>query len=379
MPIKFRCSYCRQFLGISRSRAGEIVDCPTCGRSIRVPGLDGSIQPTKEPERHVRDEQLSRALDELATLNQPVAASVVQTSETEAEPQIPQRLVEPIPIEVPVPPEPMKVSPRLAKPIEHAVPIDPVAELAQLAQQPPAPSGPHSTVPAADHHGKSGAPHRTRDSQPLQLAGVDASPQSSQWRLALSITALVVTAIGGICIGRLTAPAAPQVTVPTGEPPTNSGPAATTGTAAIAGRISYKTQGGDVLPDRGARVLILPTERASTAKLPSIGFRLIEGDGDSQLAVAMVRGLGGDFVIAEDDGHFAAHLTKPGLYTIVVLSKFVSREESSTAAADEAKQTLAPFFDHPETIVGKVRSLVGTLRYRGTTTEAFDHVFNTVP
>ena len=91
MPIKFRCNYCRQFLGISRAQAGGIVDCPTCGRSIRVPQLDGSLQPLPEPELNLQDAQLARALEELARLGssdpQPVARQTQSDEELEEERQ----------------------------------------------------------------------------------------------------------------------------------------------------------------------------------------------------------------------------------------------------------------------------------------------------
>src|SRR4051794_2343857 len=110
MPIKFRCNFCRQFLGISRAQAGGIVDCPTCGRSIRVPLLDGTLQPLPQPELNLQDTQLKRALDELARLANPDSSPVVVTFETatdaddEDENGIPQLIPEPIPIEVPIPP-----------------------------------------------------------------------------------------------------------------------------------------------------------------------------------------------------------------------------------------------------------------------------------
>jgi len=42
MPIRFRCQYCNQLLGISRRKAGTAVQCPTCHGQVMVPatGLD---------------------------------------------------------------------------------------------------------------------------------------------------------------------------------------------------------------------------------------------------------------------------------------------------------------------------------------------------
>jgi hypothetical protein len=72
MPIKFRCQHCRQFLGISRAKAGELFDCPTCGWTLRVPDLDGTIRPLPDPGLDMGDSKLAQALDELASMEKPV-------------------------------------------------------------------------------------------------------------------------------------------------------------------------------------------------------------------------------------------------------------------------------------------------------------------
>ena len=45
MPIRFRCAYCNQLLGIARRKSGTIVRCPTCAGHIVVPNV-----PTDETE-----------------------------------------------------------------------------------------------------------------------------------------------------------------------------------------------------------------------------------------------------------------------------------------------------------------------------------------
>ncbi len=40
MPIKFRCNYCNQLMGIARRKAGMDVNCPTCNGVLRVPLQD---------------------------------------------------------------------------------------------------------------------------------------------------------------------------------------------------------------------------------------------------------------------------------------------------------------------------------------------------
>jgi phage FluMu protein Com len=37
MPIRFRCAYCNQLLGIARRKAGTVVRCPTCSGQVVVP------------------------------------------------------------------------------------------------------------------------------------------------------------------------------------------------------------------------------------------------------------------------------------------------------------------------------------------------------
>jgi DNA-directed RNA polymerase subunit RPC12/RpoP len=40
MPIRFRCAYCNQLLGISRRKAGTVVRCPNCSGQVVVPTLE---------------------------------------------------------------------------------------------------------------------------------------------------------------------------------------------------------------------------------------------------------------------------------------------------------------------------------------------------
>jgi phage FluMu protein Com len=42
MPIKFRCKYCNQLMGIARRKAGTDVNCPTCNGILQVPFQDGA-------------------------------------------------------------------------------------------------------------------------------------------------------------------------------------------------------------------------------------------------------------------------------------------------------------------------------------------------
>lgn len=43
MPIKFRCVYCEQRLGIARRKAGTVVKCPNCTGQLIVPAEDQAV------------------------------------------------------------------------------------------------------------------------------------------------------------------------------------------------------------------------------------------------------------------------------------------------------------------------------------------------
>ncbi len=41
MPIRFRCAYCNQLMGIARRKAGTVVRCPNCAGQVVVPRPNG--------------------------------------------------------------------------------------------------------------------------------------------------------------------------------------------------------------------------------------------------------------------------------------------------------------------------------------------------
>lgn len=45
MPIRFRCVYCKQLMGISRRKAGTVVRCPKCSHQVMVPVTDEGPNP----------------------------------------------------------------------------------------------------------------------------------------------------------------------------------------------------------------------------------------------------------------------------------------------------------------------------------------------
>ncbi len=50
MPIRFRCAYCNQLMGISHRKMGTIVRCPKCSGQVVVPQIEGT--PDDDEPRH---------------------------------------------------------------------------------------------------------------------------------------------------------------------------------------------------------------------------------------------------------------------------------------------------------------------------------------
>jgi DNA-directed RNA polymerase subunit RPC12/RpoP len=76
MPIRFRCAYCNQLMGIARRKAGSVIRCPKCAGDIIVPTPeDGPELPEGSPDRPLNltfeDNRLEKLLEPCAT--QPAA------------------------------------------------------------------------------------------------------------------------------------------------------------------------------------------------------------------------------------------------------------------------------------------------------------------
>jgi phage FluMu protein Com len=51
MPIRFRCAYCNQLMGIATRKAGTVVACPKCQGQVIVPNpLEQTESPAGSPE-----------------------------------------------------------------------------------------------------------------------------------------------------------------------------------------------------------------------------------------------------------------------------------------------------------------------------------------
>ncbi|MCA9053769.1 MAG: hypothetical protein KDA75_08020, partial [Planctomycetaceae bacterium] len=144
--------------------------------------------------------------------------------------------------------------------------------------------------------------------------------------------------------------------------------------AVLSGRISYVDADGEVRPDAGARILIVPEERSGSSRLAPEGFRAGADDADRSLAVASIRAVGGDFVTADADGNYAAMLPAAGLYQVLIVSRYQPRAEGSAPDA-AAMQVLAGYFDRPAQVIGESALHASPFRYRGSGASTRDQTF----
>jgi DNA-directed RNA polymerase subunit RPC12/RpoP len=93
MPIRFRCAYCNQLLGISRRKAGTVVRCPNCSGQVVVPtleeaGLSDGPQPAGPGQQLFEGNEIDRLLEGAAG-DQPSALAAPPRSSGPAAPSSP--------------------------------------------------------------------------------------------------------------------------------------------------------------------------------------------------------------------------------------------------------------------------------------------------
>ena len=349
MPIKFRCVHCRQLLGISRGKAGQPVDCPTCGRTVRVPNLDGKAEPVSAPGMNLNDSSLRQALDALALIGQ-ISPDEASVDDEFAEAVVAQNEAPPAP-----------------QAIEIAAPLPAQIVLPKV-------------VPAEEKVGRLEGDLSWVVASPAgvlnEVAERAASRRSALTAVLVGMTALSVGTLGGFFLGRSSTAGRPIEISPgvsTSEAPA-SPPATAESKAAMRGRITYRTDTGESRPDTGARVIVLPIRREGEVRLPIAGFRAADSDADFQVARAAVRALGGDVARVGEDGSYEILLTNAGQYHVLVLSRF---QPQTTERPTDAglKSILESWFARPDQLLGQVRHQLGQTRYSGEAPQLWDHSF----
>lgn len=358
-------------------------DCPTCGRSIRVPDLDGRMEPVPEPLLNLRDERISKALDVLATLDDPEPSAA--------------------------PPPVMDLATRgatmTAKPVAVAAPTvkasaapqaSPVPSPFAVREIPPAPA--RSSGPPSSSKGLENALKELSaavESVSAEVPSASRDPRrTTGWGLAVGGTAAGLAL--GFLIGRLSVPSGPTpsphpmplvaaapdpIAATTPMPPGGRGntvepPAAVAGqpVTALQGQVTYTTEKGESRSDVGARVLVFPEVREGAGKLPVVGFLAGAGDADARLSMASLRALGGDYAVADSEGKYEISLPAAGAYRVLIVSRYQEQVESPVLETT-LRKLLDEYFDRPNRLVGQGKYHFGTVRFDGQSPTTRSHAF----
>lgn len=350
MPIKFRCPNCSQFLGISRQSAGTIVDCPACGRTLRVPYEDGRVDPLPAAKLDLQDESILQALEQIASVEPSLPGKAPVILDRSESPQVP---LEPAPAPIPVSFEP---PPFHDSPTTAGSPVDVQSALAALAAESSA-SVKASTIP----------PRRSGVSRRDMLVATGAALLS--WPLGWWMGRRPARRIESARI------AENSRSTPAPDRSEKAMPAESSETApALHGRITYIGTDGEARPDAGARILALPEVRSGTSKLAVDGFRPGASEADVQLARESLRMIGGAFATADTEGRYQLDLTSPGAYRLLVISRYQPRNDQSEPPVDTSR-LLDAYFDRPALLIGALRYDVSRFRYSGRESAPRDHVF----
>ena len=348
-----------------------------CGKTLRVPELDGSVKPLPTPELNLDDSSLVDALGELAGIGaqtqsdlptQPAADKILAAPA--------QSAPEPVTVDPLVPAKPVPVggtevapSPRRS-PHDTAESVaggdgtvnDPHAELRTIAAS-------QSVVrkPTKRRSPRRAQTGRAADRRSWIERGIIAG---GFLLVGFGLALLFSPSIGPETAGDASRGGEGQAAIQEQGEEAHVADSA----AAVEGRVTYVNESGDTRPDEGAKIIALPTDRAGTVKLDVAGFLVGSDADDVSVAAASLRALGGDVASADADGRYALRLDRSGTYHLLVVSRRQSRSWE-VGVEENVQQQLARFFIRPSTLLGQLAYDMSEFQYRGQGTSSRDVAF----
>lgn len=356
MPIKFRCRYCQQLLGIAQNKAGSTVDCPACGRTLRVPVPDGHSEAASPARREVHDASLLQALDELAQIGEipPGEAEVVDAS------------VSLPPLNSPKPTAPVALPAQ--QPVPTELPLDSFSQaagvLAELAAtRPPAVGAPHGKPSSA------AAISTDQSSFPKRVAGY------SGWKTLWAVggVSLVLGFGAGYEFARLGTISPQPVTEQTSQNPGDATPT----DPLLHLQVRYLHTDGQLKPDQGAVVIVLPAKHPAPQPLWP-GNQLRPGTPLLPETVQQVADSGGVIVLLTEQGTATMSVPQAGTYQVYVLSHYAG-QPTGTGAATETLRELGHWWADPAQFVGRRALWQTTVELTPAKPVALAHDFRQLP
>ena len=321
------------------------------------------------------DSGLVDALDQLAAIGQDVAQDDESASEAGSATNDAPNVIIADPLPAPKPIDP----PAIAEPIAELIPEPLPVSSTESAQAPPVAESAGESHPAlmVELHHELELP---ASSVPVKVVST-APAGSSGWKTVLATILFgFVMFVAGYFTGRSTPPN-PAVAARANTEAGVKGLAAGNNippeslTPALRGRVTYKTDGGESRPDRGARVLVLPAQRQGTVRISVVGFRASDNDADVAFALHALRSLGGDVAVVAENGNYEARLPSAGTYKVLCISRFQQRPDDQPLSAS-VRSALGEWFDRPQKLLGQLSFRLDEFRYKGAGTEIRDYSFD---
>lgn len=314
MPIRFSCEHCDSTLSVSSRKAGLAVTCPKCRHKTPVPVANGRPATETANLGQKQDSDMLEATapsSETAT-SDPVQQAAAPSPKTTAPQSAPAGATGAPPTPPPAPAD--SSSPAITGPAEPADAISAMAELELLSSLP----GPEDEV---TWEVEDAQPHIQGDYHPGVEIDFDkvALPRYVLYGQGVLLAGVALVALVlGIVIGRLSGS---NVATPTSE----------VKTCYLTGTVSYTSSGGDVSPDFGAVVIVVPQDRQPSrdAKIPIEGLR--PGDPlpqPDQPAIARLKAIGGDYTRADERGNFKLRVDRTGEYFVLVIGRNAPRKST---------------------------------------------------
>ncbi|MEZ6131632.1 MAG: hypothetical protein R3C59_23425 [Planctomycetaceae bacterium] len=357
MPIKFRCQHCQQLLGIARSRASAVVDCPQCGRSLRVPDLDGRTRRLPNARADVTsDSALLSALSELSALGDAHAAAHQDNQSAAAEGRSPgsaqTAVLNPMPQSQMVTAEPISALPVVPVRIDDEEDEDPFTLEDSLSELVAFGEDVSPTALSDDLLTEMQRVSHPTDSPLLTIFGcilLLLLGTGLGWWLAHS------RMIPGSSLERLEAKPVALNESPPAEPHV-----AAHNSAEVTGTVKYLDATGQMLPDVGALLILLPGERSGHLKLDARSLLLANDHPDRRATLAALTSLGGAVAQADNAGQF--HLFHHGQGDVVVVAVSRNRQRAADVpVSTDVTDALQTWFDSSSNICGRLSANIATV------------------
>ncbi len=407
MAIKFRCSHCRQLLGISTTKAGMIVDCPACGRSVTVPGEDGLATRPEQKMRPSDHPGLLDALQELTTIGlpdsqpsePPVSSKPVPrarrppvmkpasqpsgsntTTDHDVMRIIPLAGAQAAAARATVP-ETTLVEPAELSTLEDNAPLiipeiiepDAAEEDAEFSSsEQPSDSSPHSQAAVqADDADSTGAAFSPELSSALrELASTvpaksalalqkpqRSEPQAARRHSLIPMMLILPAFAAGLLLGTFwrsdgTA-VTPQPVRESDQKQANILIPPAAGQRQLNGVVLWKDDSGNTSPDAGALILLLTTKNPTRLRLDGRPLRE-SADSTARKAIeAALQMLGGSVHQADETGVWSANVSAEAELTMIVVSRHRSRSDSQPVPP-KILDALNQWFEAPLHVIGRL-------------------------